>query len=673
MGLTPFEVGQRGILERVARGEELRVILSEIVQLIERQASGMLCSIMLLDEDGMHIRVGAAPSLAPEYLQAIEGLAIGPTSGSCGAAAFQRERVIVEDIATHPNWEAYRDFALPHGLRACWSTPIVGSGNEVLGTFAMYYLEPRGPLPHEMKWVDAATHLASVALFRGRADERLRRSALVYDNLEDVVFYIGVDGHRHFRFLFVNPAFEKATGLPASSVVGRLVTDVIPPESHELVLGRYAEAIATRAKVRWEEVSIYPNGIKYGDVTVSPLFDTDGVCHHLVGVVHDVTARKNDEREREQLQIKLAQAQRLQALGTLAGGVAHDFNNMLTVILSYAELVGRELQGGPLADDLREIHRAATRASEMTGRLLAFSRQQVLEPKVLHLNEVLAGMNRMLTGLLRADVDLAVMADANLSNVSADPTQVEQVIMNLVVNARDAMPEGGKVTIETKDVMVDGECAHRHLAVPAGRYAMLTVSDTGIGMDSATQARIFEPFFTTKGAGKGTGLGLATVFGIVNQSGGHIRLDSAPGRGATFTIYLPAVDAEADDVGEPVTDDAPLSGNETVLLVEADDQVRGVTKGILRGSGYTVLEASRAGEAMLIIQQHIATIDLLLTGVVIPRQLRQLRPAMKVLFMSGSLDDGSQQGMRDSDAHYLRKPITPKALRGKIREVLEGG
>jgi two-component system, cell cycle sensor histidine kinase and response regulator CckA len=680
-----YELGQRRVLERIARSDDLGEVLADVTKLIEQQSDDLLCSILLVDDDGLRVRNGASPSLPAEFVATLDGLAIGPTAGSCGAAAFLGQRVIVEDIATHPNWTPYRHLATPFGLRACWSSPIVSPTGEVLGTFAIYYRDARGPSEREVAWVDEATHLASVAIMRVRTDDRLRRTealrALIYDSVEDVVFYVGIEGPRLYRFLSVNPAFERATGLKAAAVVGREVTEVIPPSSHELVLGKYAEAIATRAKVVWEEVSQYPSGTKYGEVTISPAFDADGRCTNLVGTVHDVTQRVTAERERQVLETKLSQAQRLQALGTLAGGVAHDFNNVLSVILSYSELAREELQPGePMRDTMDEIHTAAMRATEMTRQLLAFSRQQVLEPKVLNLNKALAGMDRLLQRLLGADVVLTTLAEPGLANVRADPGQLEQIVMNLAVNARDAMPQGGRLTIETSNVVLDEDCARKHVEVQPGRHVMLAVTDTGSGMDAATQARIFEPFFTTKEKGKGTGLGLATVFGIVRQSGGNVWVYSEPGRGTTFKIYLPVVDEESEVVGPSKAPSEVPRGTETVLLVEDDDQVRALAREILRARGYLVLEASNGGEALLICEQHGGQVDLLLTDVVMPRmsgrqladRLRQLRPAMKVLFMSGYTDDAIlHHGVLNSGVHYLQKPITPLALLRRVREALE--
>jgi nitrogen-specific signal transduction histidine kinase/CheY-like chemotaxis protein len=391
-----------------------------------------------------------------------------------------------------------------------------------------------------------------------------------------------------------------------------------------------------------------------------------------LAVLEDVTRRTELEQQ-------VRQSQKMEAIGRLAGGVAHDFNNLLSVILSYADMLATELEGQPPLGDVKEIQRAAARAAELTQRLLSFSRQQVLAPRVLDLNHVLADMGRMLRRILGEDVRVVSVPGSQLGRVHLDPVSVEQIIMNLAVNARDAMPRGGKLTLETANVTLGDDYANEHFGVRPGHYVMLAMTDTGVGMDRATLDRIFEPFFTTKERGKGTGLGLATVFGIVRQSGGYVWPYSEPGKGTTFKLYFPRVEEEVE-ARRPARA-AVAAGTETILLVEDEEQIRVVARRILARHGYQVLEARNGAEALSLWQQHHAAISLLLTDVVMPemsgpalaRQLTASRPSLKVLYMSGYTDDAVvRHGVLEGEVAFLQKPFTPSTLGAKVREVLDG-
>ena len=403
----------------------------------------------------------------------------------------------------------------------------------------------------------------------------------------------------------------------------------------------------------------------------------------LAAVVRkEQVGRERAEHDLRQSEKQLRHAQKMEAVGRLAGGVAHDFNNVLSVILSYAELILADLKANdPLRADIEEVRKAATRAAGLTHQLLVFSRQQIVEPKVINLREVLAGLDKLLQRILGEDVELLMISPKDIGRVKVDPTYIEQVILNLVVNARDAMPTGGKLTIETKNVVLDDEYAQCHLPAKVGAYVMIAVTDTGIGIDREIQSRIFEPFFTTKEMGKGTGLGLSIVFGIVHQCGGNVWVYSEPGVGTTFKVYLPRVDAELE-VLKSQSIPASLRGTETILVVEDEEQVRTIVLSILRRQGYRLIAARNAGEALLLCEAHPHTIDLLLTDVVMPqmsgpelaKRLTATRPGMKVLCMSGYTDDSIvRHGVLQTGMAFVQKPITPATLATKVREILDTG
>jgi signal transduction histidine kinase len=386
--------------------------------------------------------------------------------------------------------------------------------------------------------------------------------------------------------------------------------------------------------------------------------------------------------ERERLEEQLRQSQKMEAVGRLAGGIAHDFNNLLTAIIGYTDLlISRFAAGDPIRADLEEVGKAAGRAAALTRQLLAFSRRQTLQPRVLNLNSVIAGMERMLRRLVGDEIDLLIELDPDVGNVRADPVQIERVIMNLVVNASDAMPGGGKLTIETANVELGRAYLRHQVDLQPGLYVMLAVRDTGIGMDEETLSHLFEPFFTTKGIGKGTGLGLATAYGIVRQSGGNIRAASELGRGSSFRVYLPRI-METAELQRPGLSPTRLpQGSETVLLVEDEDMVRELARRVLLRCGYTVLEANRPSDAVRICERQGAAIDLLITDVAMPgtmsghdlaRYLVTLHSEMRVLYISGYTDDAiSHQGVLNPGVAFLQKPFTPLALARKVRQVLD--
>jgi PAS domain S-box-containing protein len=477
------------------------------------------------------------------------------------------------------------------------------------------------------------------------------------------------------RFLAVNAALVRMLGYDSAADVLELdlARDVYAdPGERDRLLTRagYSEHDYDEVEATWKRKD---GRLLTLQLNVRMARDAVGRVDYYETFVRDLT-------EQRRLQQQLVQSQKMEAVGRLAGGIAHDFNNLLTVITSYSDLLLEDLApSDPKRQDVEQVRDAADRAAALTRQLLAFSRQQVLAPRVVNLSHVVQSVEKLLHRVIGEDVDLVTSLDPNVGSVKADVGQLEQVLMNLAVNARDAMPTGGRLMLETANVEHDPDYAREQEAAPVRRFVMLAVSDTGIGMDEATKARIFEPFFTTKEPGKGTGLGLATVYGIVRQSGGFIWVYSEPGRGTTFKIYLPEVDAPTEAASLAATELPP--GTETVLLVEDAEAVRAVARQVLERQGYTVLEAPQGNAALAIAAAHDGPIHLLLTDVVMPGlsgrqvadELTRLRPDMRVLYASGYTDDAVvRHGVLEAGIAYLQKPFTAASLTRKVRETLDG-
>jgi PAS domain S-box-containing protein len=529
-------------------------------------------------------------------------------------------------------------------------------------------------------WVDlsvycpAAEHFVAVfdvitARKQAEADRELLRAAI--EQTRDVVVVTDLNG----GIQYVNPAFEAVTGYLREEALGRNPR-ILKSGTHDLAWYRELWATITGGSTwRGRIVNRRKDGTLYTEeATISPVCDANGKIVNFVAVKRDIT-------EHLRLEQQFHASQRMEAIGSLAGGVAHDFNNLLSVILNYAGFALEGLhESDPLRADLAEVQKAAERAAGLTRQLLAFSRKQVLEPQVLDLNQVLSNLEKMLRRLIGEDIEFAQVLAPDLGRVKADQGQLEQVIMNLVVNARDAMPHGGRLTIETENVELDRNYAGRYVAALPGPHVLLAVSDTGCGIDGATRQHLFEPFFTTKPRGKGTGLGLSTAYGIVKQSGGNIEVDSEPGTGTTFKVYLPRLNGGPELSAAEGVAASPAVGTETILVVEDEEAVRKVAVRMLRASGYNVLTASNGGEALLTCEQHDGDIALLLTDVVMPQmsgrelaeRLRQLRPGMRVLFMSGYTNDAIvRHGVLEAGIRFISKPFSSPELARKVRESLD--
>jgi PAS domain S-box-containing protein len=508
------------------------------------------------------------------------------------------------------------------------------------------------------------------------SEEKYRQ---LWETSTDAVIFMDTDR----RIRFANPAVRDVFGYAPEEVIGRDIAMLQPErlrQGHRDGVARYMRTGVK--KVNWratELVGLRKDGTEVPIEIAFSDMEMEGK-RWFVGFMRDITERKRAEEALRQSEEQLRQSQKMEAIGKLAGGIAHDFNNLLTAIMGYSELLLGQMQPDSRArKNAEEIRKAAFRAAALTHQLLAFSRRQMLTSKVLNLNAVVMDLESMLRRLIGEDIAFKIVPGSALGQVKADPSQIEQIVLNLVVNARDAMPKGGTITIETSNVFLDEACAAGHETFRPGPYVLVAVSDTGCGMDARTQSRIFEPFFTTKEPGKGTGLGLATVYGIVKQSDGYVWVYSEPGLGTTFKVYLPLVTSEPDR-GSAATERPRLPrGTETILLVEDEGIVRGLVGDILEGNGYTVLVASHSEEAFRLSGRHEGPIHLMVTDVVMPgmsgrelaERLASSRPKMKVLYISGYTDDAIvRHGVEAESMVFLQKPFTPDALLCKVRDIL---
>ncbi len=516
---------------------------------------------------------------------------------------------------------------------------------------------------------------------RIRAEQKLRESEETHRALVDALPDLVARFDRSGKCSFVSPNAGELCCLPPEEWLGKSPQEMGFPEAQLAKWeGAAREALDAGQPVELELTCEPPKRRGIFDCRFIPQFDDQGLARSFIVVARDITQHRAAEQEKEELRLRLIQAQKMESIGRLAGGVAHDFNNLLTVINGYCALLLARLDAAdPSREAIAEIARAGERAAALTRQLLAFGRKQLLNPKRLDVRQVILGMRSLLERLLGEDIDLKLVLSEMSGMVRVDPNQLEQVVMNLAVNGRDAMPGGGTLLIETALVEFGTDYVRTHPEASAGTFVLLAVTDSGRGMDGETRRRIFEPFFTTKGPGEGTGLGLATVQGIVGQSGGFINVYSETGMGTTFKVYLPAL-GEGLPEEQPPEEDAATRGAETVLVLEDQPEVRDYAAASLREYGYRVLTAGTVAEALWISGREPGVIHLLLTDVVMPHasgrevagQLRKLRPGMKVLYMSGYTENViAHHGILDEGTLFLQKPFSPETLARKVRAVLE--
>ncbi|HTL00928.1 MAG TPA: PAS domain S-box protein [Vicinamibacterales bacterium] len=592
------------------------------------------------------------------------------------------DAIVANDAQDDPRTREFlQSYLRPLGIVSMMDAPI-RAGGEVRGVLCHEHVGTRREWTVDEKTFSIAMasqiSLSLEELERKKAQASLAESedALRLQSAAlNAAAHAMVITNREGAIEWINPAFSALTGYASEEAIGRNPRDLLRSGVHEKAFFKDLWDTILAGKVwRGEMTNRRKDGSSYQEEqSITPVKDARGAVTHFIAIKRDLT-------EERRMEAQFLQAQKMEIVGRLAGGIAHDFNNLLTVINGIAELgVAALKDGDPLRSDFQQIQQAGARAAAMTRQLLAFSRKQIMKLDVLNLDALVTEMQGMLQRLIGEDINLTVVASEEPWGVRVDAGQIEQVVLNLVVNARDAMPQGGRVTIQIQNVELDETYAAVHASVRPGQYVMLSVSDTGIGMDAATQARMFEPFFTTKGPGKGTGLGLATVYGIVNQCGGTVWVYSEVGRGTTFKIYLPRI----GDAARSATSAEPRPaqrGTETILVVEDEPALRTLAMRILRSAGYHVLAASGADEAVQILQRHPGRVHLMFTDMVMPgmggqelaASLVRARPDMKVLYTSGYTDDTVlREGMRDAAANFIGKPYSRSGLTDAVRQALD--
>lgn len=799
-GAEILEDKRQQILELIAHGEQLEVVLDELVKLIESLSSGHLASVMLVKPDKKHLYCASGPNLPEEYVKLLKHIPIGPDIGSCGAAAALKQNVIINDILSHPNWAPFCHLIEPHGLRACWSIPILNEQREVFGTFAVYARVPYTPEEKELDTLQLCTHLASIAIERQLAKETLESRKLHYEhllnqtsgvvsitdrdgiilqqfgtdrylgdrspeervghsclelvhpedappareayanltlkpgatithrlrlqhtdgeyrwveaicqNLLDDPLFRGIVIHsrditewkniqesvqqnqawsqsllenldqaiffkdRDCRFIQVNRRVCEALGKQESEILGKSDFDFFPRDLAEKYRADDLRVIEKGEQLETEEETLIEGQMRTVRVSKTPIRDAQGGICGVLGIYWDVT-------EQRRLESQLRHSGRMEAVGRLAGGVAHDFNNLLTIILGNLALLSRpDIYGEDPQELLKEAELAGLRAAELTSQMLSLSRKAPSKPRPMFLLKIIDEISMMVRRTFDPRINLEIDTTDDLWTVFADPCQMHQVLLNLCLNAQDAMPEGGQLTIETANVSLKHDDVRLNLDACVGDHLCLRVRDTGTGIPQAIRQRIFDPFFTTKGADQGTGLGLSQVFGIIQQHNGWIVCDSVVNHGTCFEIYLPRTEEPVQEIENPETEHTHFAnGQESILLVDDEHLLRNLGKTILEMQGYQVHLAENGRAALEFYREAQDEIDLIILDLTMPglsgletlQQLLEIDEEVKVLLSSGYSEQQLTPEQQGQICGFLPKPYKPEVVTEKVRRALD--
>jgi PAS domain S-box-containing protein len=676
--VATFDAQRREVLEIIAKGAELRTVLERIVLIVEALAPGTCSSISLFDKDNGRLWAEAAPSLPSEYCRSFDGIKIGPTVGSCGPAIYFAKRVVVEDIQTHPLWKDLKELPLSHGLRSCWSSPILTPAKEVLGTFAVYSKTVGPPNPMAMVLVDSATDLAAIAIQKRNSEDALSRNEaqlrFLFENAAVGIALVSSSGH----LVKCNPAFCESVGYSPEELRSMRFCAITHSEDacvENMEFEKLLEGSANAFQMRKRYVHKSGKTV-FANLNASLIRSATGAPVYGIHIVEDITQRHLAEQETARLQTQMQQAQRMQALGTLAGGIAHDFNNILASIAGNVEFAAEVL---PKAHESRphldRISEAATRATELVRQILAFSRLQAAQRRPLKLESIVEEAVKLLRSTLPAMIEIRMAMDPTTPRILADSTQIHQILMNLGTNAAHAMAERGgiiKVALERLELK-EGTVA----GLKEGLYAHLNVTDNGSGMDSATLARVFEPFFTTKPQGQGTGLGLSVVHGIMASHSGAIIAKSSLGVGTSFDLYFPAA---AELLATQTTSETTTrkGAGEHILLIDDEPAVGEVTQYQLEKLGYRVTVFQDSSKALAEFTKNPASFDGILSDLSMPfisglevvSAIRTFRPEMPVVLASGFFQTSDLEAAKNLCVNeVLTKPFSSTILGATLARV----